>query len=85
MKDGMKSRTPSGWKGKTEGDIIDGSRDKERSVAARGKFQGRSESGNVFTLKPNLISNLIRDRNGNGRPGLVDKCLRHKDLRSVGG
>jgi len=59
MKHGMEMRRPADGKIKTGSDIIDDGKDRERTVVVRGEFQGRSEGGDILTLKPNPVTNGI--------------------------
>jgi len=56
MEDRVKARTPAERKVEAERDIIDNGKDGERTMPARGEFQGGGEGRHVFALEPDLIA-----------------------------
>src|SRR5882762_7446599 len=57
MEDRVNTGTPAKRKIEAEGNVIDNGKDREGTMPTRGEFQGGSEGGHVFSLKPDLIAN----------------------------
>jgi hypothetical protein len=73
---------PSGGKMEFESDIVNTSEDGERAIAARGEFGGGVRRAEMFTLKPDEVADLVRERFSGGRPLAVSDGLGGKEIRA---